>query len=389
MKNVIESTGTVVITIGEIPELKVDKDLQIENLQDANEKLESFLTKYRNTVVTTENLKDWEKDSRSLGGLATKLTKVRTTAKNEFMQKIEPFENAIKSMVEKINSAKVGIDAQTKVFEEERVALAREFFESEAKTLSEQMGVSNDYFELLFEIDTKWLNRGAKEKDVIEAIVAKMNVIKAEQNKEEERKRLIKEKEELIAFECESVSKQLNLINPINTFDVSFTDQASLIDIKKGIMEFAEERKKQEDAVAEAAEQKQLEKEQNERERLEQELTENVEAEETKQFIEESKQEEFEETERELEFNFEDVFEQEETEIFAMISIGKYGKAYCFKTISGLAVGDYVVCDTKNGYVIGQVSRFTTAVEETKYATKYAFQKVVYPEYLGGTEDDK
>lgn len=386
MEKIIETTA---ITVGHIPELEIDKNLQIKNIENANQKLEQLLSKYQNTIVTAENLKDWEKDSRSLGGLATKLTKARTTAKNEFMLKIEPFENEIKAMVEKISNAKIGIDSQTRLFEEERVKEAKENIWKQAKQIACELNVSPTYFELLFEVNQKWLNRGSKEKDVIIAITEKLEFIKIEQTKEEKRKRLIAEKEELITFECESVSAQLELVNAIKRTDVQFAEEASLIEIKKTIFELASCRKKQEEAV----EKKQIEAEElkqfQEKKRREAEEQEELEREQRERDWKENNAEGIGEQEKEVEFIFDDLFEETPKMKYAIIAIGPKKAEYCFLVIDGICERDHVVCNTVQGYVVGQVLYFTDEIEQTKRATKYAFQKVVYPQFLGGKENDK
>jgi Protein of unknown function (DUF1351). len=214
------------------------------------EEVKSFilndLSKYKNMVVTEENLAFAEKVQRSLGGLAKKFDDYRKDKKKAASVNIGKFEDRVNEIKNLVIEVQEGIKKQTSIFEENRRQEQIKKVEAWIEEITNNLELSGKYKEMLT-IQDKYLNKTQKEADTKNDLNHRANALLEMQKQEEQLESLRKQKVEMAKTLCESTSAQMNLIAPIEVADLGNLDEAELVGIIDLVNRKALERKEWEE----------------------------------------------------------------------------------------------------------------------------------------------
>jgi hypothetical protein len=149
--------------------VKPIKDMPVleSNIDDLTKLLETRLVKYKNLVVTEEDIKGAKSDRANLNKLKKALSDERIAQKKRFLTPFEEFEKKCKNAEKLIDDASSSIDIQIKTFEEkEKEAKANEIH----KIYNENFAEYSKLVPLSKIWDDKWLNTTFTLKKIEETI---------------------------------------------------------------------------------------------------------------------------------------------------------------------------------------------------------------------------
>jgi|GEM_PF-5847889 Protein of unknown function (DUF1351). len=214
------------------------------------EEVKSFilndLGKYKNMVVTEENMAFAEKVQRSLGGLAKKFDDYRKDKKKAASVNISKFEDQVNEIKNLVIEVQDGIKQQTSVFEENRKQEQTKQIETWIDEIADNLELSEKHKAMLT-IQDKYLNKTQKEADTKNDLNHRANALLEMQKQEEQLESLRKQKVEMAKTLCESTSAQMNLIAPIEVSDLGNLDEVELVGIIDLVNQKALERKEWEE----------------------------------------------------------------------------------------------------------------------------------------------
>lgn len=180
------------------------------NYEDLKKHLEERLAEYDGLVVTEETLKSCKAAQKELAGLRKDIDSYRKEKKKEVEEPVCAFEAQCKdliSLVEKVeNPIREGISFFDSQRREEKRKRAQEIIEEECMNA----GLNEKYTGKCLLLD-KYTNLTATETRVREEVSRQCFALKIEQDREEERDRLI---EETIGFENQRLKNKISLNNP-------------------------------------------------------------------------------------------------------------------------------------------------------------------------------
>lgn len=214
-----------------IPEPKTTIDLgtiELENQEILEKAIDGLIKKYENTVVTAETIKESKSSRAELNKLATALDTKRKNDKKEFLEPLEIYETKIKNLKVKVKKCSDDIGFQIKDFEKKE----REERRDKVITLINEMAENYQVDPEEIEIQSKWLNKTASKKSIIDGIAGAM----------QERKRYNDDK---AIVERYAKAKGMELY--VDQY-IKLLDTTSAIDIEQMIDEDVERKQQREEA---------------------------------------------------------------------------------------------------------------------------------------------
>lgn len=187
------------------------------NFDDVKKALQEYSEKYKNLIVTEENEKEMIDVKNELGKLEKEIDKYRLDNKKAMEKPIKEFEAKCKDLIEILKNVSVPIREQLNLFEENR----KKQKEEEVKLLIEDVvnkyGLEVKYASQLT-INSKYLNKGQKEKDTIKDLEQRAELLKNSQDQEKQLKKIKEERIDFIQKTIEKKNKELDLNLKISNF---------------------------------------------------------------------------------------------------------------------------------------------------------------------------
>ena len=187
------------------------------NFDDVKKALQEYSEKYKNLIVTEENEKEMIDVKNELGKLEKEIDKYRLDNKKAMEKPIKEFEAKCKDLIEILKNVSVPIREQLNLFEENR----KKQKEEEVKLLIEDVvnkyGLEVKYASQLT-INSKYLNKGQKEKDTIKDLEQRAELLKNSQDQEKQLKKIKEERIDFIQKTIEKKNNELNLNLKISNF---------------------------------------------------------------------------------------------------------------------------------------------------------------------------
>ena len=184
------------------------------NYEDLTKQLDAFLNEYKGLVVTEETLKGCKAAQKELAGLRNDIEKYRKEKKREAEQPIKEFEAQCKALVGLIADVETPIKEGITHFDNQRREEKRERAKAIIAEECEKAGLNEKFASQCLVLD-KYTNLTATESGVRDDVSRQCFALKVEQDREEERHKII---EETIQYENE---KSDSLITPFPQSEAS------------------------------------------------------------------------------------------------------------------------------------------------------------------------
>jgi hypothetical protein len=257
------------------------------NMDDVKSYLTAITDKYKGLVVTDDNEKDMSKVKNEIVSLRTNLTRFKKKGKDLLNNPVRTFESECDELLIIIDDVERPLKDQLQKYEDDRIAALNTSIEKEIEMKSQAAGLDASYL-FDFQRDKRWYNKTYKYSQTLIDIDKEISRLSESQRVDTERRKMLAEREELIKTTVEFANKGLQ--SPLNAqlYMSMDADQYTFGDIKKRIMEDADQRKAIEQAAKEAEIKRQEEIKRKELERLD-EVQANIARKEEQNLIEEQR----------------------------------------------------------------------------------------------------
>lgn len=203
------------------PQITEGIGLAVWNNAEVANYLESKLEKYKDLVVTADNLKEMKGVLREIVSIRTKLQQFGTEQKRALKIPYNTFVGELEQVMAVVSRVENPISNQILVFENEEKEKRKELVN---KLIDEKMNALSirDEYRNRFVANPKWWeNKTAKIDAVAVAIDEAINEVKMQQDTDDEAAKLREEKVELIKLKIELFNSQYDLNTPITYDDVA------------------------------------------------------------------------------------------------------------------------------------------------------------------------
>ena len=175
------------------------------NFDDVKRALQEYSEKYKDLIVTEENEKEMIDVKNELGKLEKEIDKYRLDNKKIMEKPIKDFEAKCKDLIEILKNVSDPIREQLNLFEENRKKQKEEEVKLLIKDVINKYELEEKYASQLT-INSKYLNKGQKEKDTVKDLEQRAELLK---NSQDQEKQLQKIKEERIDFIQKTIEKKI------------------------------------------------------------------------------------------------------------------------------------------------------------------------------------
>lgn len=226
-----ENTSIQVVAAVE-PQITTGVGTAIWNNTEVTEYLERKLEKYKDLVVTADNLKEMKGVLREIVSIRTKLQAFGTEQKRLLKVPYNTFVGELEQVMAVVSRVESPISNQIQVFEEEekekRKALVMNLIDEKLNAL----GIREEYRNRFVPNPKWWENKTAKIESVAGAIDEVANEILEQQRNDDEAIRLKQEKVELIKLKVDLFNSQYDLNTAIAYEDIAHKlENVSLSDL--------------------------------------------------------------------------------------------------------------------------------------------------------------
>lgn len=212
---------TIQVVASVEPQITAGVGTAIWNNAEVTEYLERKLEKYKDLVVTADNLKEMKGVLREIVSIRTKLQTFGTEQKRALKVPYNTFVGELEQVMAVVSRVERPISDQIQVFEEEEKEKRKSLIVNLIDEKLNALGVREEYRNRFVANPKWWENKTAKIDTVAMAIDEAVNEIKTQQDNDDEATRLRQEKVELIKLKIDLFNSQYELNTPINYEDVS------------------------------------------------------------------------------------------------------------------------------------------------------------------------
>ena len=217
----------------EIKTMKTTPAIIDFNFEEIKNNLIEYSKKYVGLIVTEENEKEMVVVKNELSKLEKTIDSYRLERKKELEKPIKEFEIKCKELMKVIEEVSYPIREQLNFFEEKR----KEAKEKEVKILIqkiiEKYNLEKKYSDQLT-INSKYLNKGQKEKDTVQDLEQRAEALKNMQEQEKQLQKMKEEKIDLIQKTIDKKNKEhllnLKISNFMNLIEKTATEIIEEID---------------------------------------------------------------------------------------------------------------------------------------------------------------
>lgn len=209
MKNV---TNTILPVT---PEITNEPTALAWNMDDVKNYLQAVTEKYANLVVTDENVEDSQKALREVVSFRTGLKKFEREGKQLLNQPSHLFKSQCDELAIIIEDVEKPLRKQLDRYETQRLESLDNAINSEFDKKAEAAGLKDAYI-VQFNIDKRWYNKTAKWSETTIAIDREVSRLLAMQTADEEKKKMIEEKREMVKAIVAMANSTSGLATPLN-----------------------------------------------------------------------------------------------------------------------------------------------------------------------------
>ena len=224
------------------------------NYADIEEYLKAVTERYRNLVVTDENVEDMGKVKREVVSLRTHLQKFERATKTKLKKPVDDFTMQCHDLYQIIAAVEEPLNAQLQIYEDRRIADVKAQIQREIAAKAQALGVRDAYIEQVV-WNPKWTNKTAKWSETVVEIDHELVRLKAVQQADDDREQLRRDRQEMARMYVEQANASYELRSPLQAEEI-LTDSLlsqGLADMKAAIFKAAEDRKAIEDAAVQQA----------------------------------------------------------------------------------------------------------------------------------------
>lgn len=224
------------------------------NYTDIEEYLKAVTERYRNLVVTDENVEDMGKVKREVVSLRTYLQKFERSTKTKLKKPVDDFTMQCRDLYQIIAAVEEPLNAQLQIYEDRRIADVKAQIQREIAAKAQALGVRDAYIEQVA-WNSKWTNKTAKWSETVVEIDHELVRLKAVQQADDDREQLRRDRQEMARMYVEQANASYDLHSPLQVEEI-LTDSLlsqGLADMKAAIFKAAENIKAIEDAAVQQA----------------------------------------------------------------------------------------------------------------------------------------
>lgn len=233
--------------------LAFDAELQW-NYTDIEEYLNAVTERYRNLVVTDENVEDMGKVKREVVSLRTHLQKFERATKTKIKKPVDGFTIQCRNLYQIIAAVEEPLNAQLQIYEDRRIADVKVQIQREIAAKAQTLGVRDAYIEQVV-WNPKWMNKTAKWSETVVEIDHELVRLKAVQQADDDREQLRRDRQEMARLYVEQANAAYDLHSPLQVEEILTDDLLSrgLADMKETIFQAAKNIKNIEEAAVQQA----------------------------------------------------------------------------------------------------------------------------------------
>lgn len=244
MKNV---TNTILPVT---PEITNEPTALAWNMDDVKNYLQAVTEKYANLVVTDENVEDSQKALREVVSLRTGLKKFEREGKQLLNQPSHLFKSQCDELAIIIEDVEKPLRKQLDRYETQRLESLDNAINSEFNKKAEVAGLKDAYI-VQFNIDKRWYNKTAKWSETTVAIDREVSRLLAMQTADDDKKKMIEEKREMVKTIVTMANSTSGLATPLTPMKyLSMADNDIPFNEIKGVVEADVKRQKEIELVA-------------------------------------------------------------------------------------------------------------------------------------------
>ncbi len=224
------------------------------NYADIESYLKAVTERYRNLVVTDENVEDMGKVKREVVSLRTHLQKFERATKTKLKKPVDDFTMQCRDLYQIIAAVEEPLNVQLQIYEDRRVADVKAQIHREITAKAQALGVRDAYLEQVA-WNPKWTNKTAKWSETVVEIDHELVRLKAVQQADDDREQLRRDRQEMARMYVEQANAAYDLHSPLQVEEILTDDLLSrgLADMKAAIFKAAENIKAIEDAAVRKA----------------------------------------------------------------------------------------------------------------------------------------
>ena len=190
------------------------------NKDDMIQFLDNRLEKYKDLVVTKDNLKEMKATLREVISYRTKLAAFGQDKKRELKRPAEIFGAELEQVLSVINKYEMPLANQINVYEEQEAEQRKSDVLALVKAKGEELGIREEWM-TRYVPQAKWWNKTAKLSEVTLAVEHDLKEVLARQQEVDQAKALQKEKEAMLQDKCDLLNMSYGLSTPIEFSKVS------------------------------------------------------------------------------------------------------------------------------------------------------------------------
>lgn len=259
------------------PEITNEPQALAWNVEEIKKYLEAITEKYQGLVVTEENELEMQKTLREIVSLRTKFGKFERKGKDLLRRPMNEFLNQCEILSSVIADVEKPLRDQLQVYEDKRIEELNVSIEREIELKAQAAGLFPEYLRD-FQRNEKWLNKTQKYSHTLVDIDKEIERLLAAQKAEQEREKMLAERESYITMAVELANSKLQSPLLISRYLELDPDEYSFSDVKKMIEKDGQRQQEIEATAMEAAKQKAAEEQRKiEEEKKKQEETQQIE----------------------------------------------------------------------------------------------------------------
>ena len=224
------------------------------NYADIETYLKAVTERYRNLIVTDENVEDMGKVKREVVSLRTHLQKFERETKTKLKKPVDDFTMQCRDLYQIIAAVEEPLNAQLQIYEDRRVADVKAQIHREITAKAQALGVRDAYLEQVA-WNPKWTNKTAKWSETVVEIDHELVRLKAVQQADDDREQLRRDRQEMARMYVEQANAAYDLHSPLQVEEILTDDLLSrgLADMKEAIFQAAQNIKAIEEAAVQQA----------------------------------------------------------------------------------------------------------------------------------------
>ena len=224
------------------------------NYADIETYLKAVTERYRNLIVTDDNVEDMGRVKREVVSLRTHLQKFERATKTKLKKPVDDFTTQCRSLYQIIAAVEEPLNAQLQIYEDRRIADVKAQIQREIAAKAQALGVREAYLEQVV-WNPKWTNKTAKWSETVVEIDHELVRLKAVQQADDDREQLRRDRQEMARMYVEQANAAYDLHSPLQVEEILTDDLLSrgLADMKEAIFQAAQNIKAIEEAAVQQA----------------------------------------------------------------------------------------------------------------------------------------